>query len=762
MKKILKNYSAYLISFLIIAGITVVIACSGSFLDEDDLHYRIFAPEISHNDAAKPFFRSFHYLYKERKENNINDFDSINSAEWIKFFGGAVIKSDVDFLLYNSRLGQIDSLIFFLIENNYTINSDLRKNTLLTCSDKNKIKEFLYYLGFAKRCEPYSTYAPEWYTEDDKNDPRKNKEAMTDLIDGGLKQISNSKTEFIRERYIFQIERLYFQSGNYSQCYDYYNSNKGSLKISESINNRALGFAAGSLYKMKRFGESNYLFSLLYDRYAPMRTTAYFGFSPKEESDWNESLNLARNTREKEVLWQLLGIYKDPLRSMKEIYRIDPKSDLLDLLLARSVSTAEESFMPLRDSDTQKLNEFRIINEKVSHDLISFIKACSDKGNTNKPYLWDLAAGYLSFAAADFGTARKYLDKTKDETKNDQLVQEQIHLIEIPMLLQQSGSIDSKFESKILNELTWLRSKYNSDYYYGTCDTFKYDGVFDWTIKRLSEKYNAQGELIKSHCLNAYDEASFYFNGKNAAAMIAYMDKKDKSDFDKFILSLYPIKQTDIYEFQAVNLMVQHRTTEAIDKFEQCPGSGDKVLAGDPFLIHINDCHDCDHDARQKTKYTKLNFVKKMAELEQKINSDPANSSAYCFELANGLYNITYFGNARLFYQTAINGYGYYSFDYEDNNSVNKNSAIFNCGEAETYYKKAIGFSKNNEFKAKCLIMAAKCEHDSFFMSMPKGFNRTFRAGSYFGLLKKSYSQTKYYKEIIRECGYFRTYLRKN
>ncbi len=90
-----------------------------------------------------------------------------------------------------------------------------------------------------------------------------------------------------------------------------------------------MGYAAGAFYKMKNFGESNYLYSLIYDKYPEMRNTAYFGFAPREESDLMESLKLAKTDREKEIIWQLVGIYTDPLRGMKEIYKLDPKSDLL-------------------------------------------------------------------------------------------------------------------------------------------------------------------------------------------------------------------------------------------------------------------------------------------------------------------------------------------------------------------------------------------------------------------------------------------------
>ena len=57
--------------------------------------------------------------------------------------------------------------------------------------------------------------------------------------------------------------------------------------------------------------------------------------------------------------------------------------------------------------------------------------------------------------------------------------------------------------------------------------------------------------------------------------------------------------------------------------------------------------------------------------------------------------------------------------------------------------------------------MLAKCEQNEFFRTKPENYPGDFKAGKYFRLLQKDYSETNYYKEIINECGYFRTFLNK-
>ena len=70
------------------------------------------------------------------------------------------------------------------------------------------------------------------------------------------------------------------------------------------------------------------------------------GFHPWEDADWNSTLSMAKNIREKAVLWHMFGVYADPLKGMKEIYKLDSKSELIDLLLVRSINIAEKKLLP--------------------------------------------------------------------------------------------------------------------------------------------------------------------------------------------------------------------------------------------------------------------------------------------------------------------------------------------------------------------------------------------------------------------------------
>ena len=97
-----------------------------------------------------------------------------------------------------------------------------------------------------------------------------------------------------------------------------------------------------------------------------------------EDADWRETLSLAKNAHEREVLWQLLGIYADGLEAINQIYRINPQSPLLELLLVREVNKAEVDWAPNRDLSTYYDSRRRIKTdpEAVGPRRVAALQGC--------------------------------------------------------------------------------------------------------------------------------------------------------------------------------------------------------------------------------------------------------------------------------------------------------------------------------------------------------------------------------------------------
>jgi hypothetical protein len=212
-------------------------------------------------------------------------------------------------------------------------------------------------------------------------------------------------------------------------------------------------------------------------------------------------------------------------------------------------------------------------------------------------------------------------------------------------------------------------------------------------------------------------------------------------------------------EIEAIKLFYANNLEAASDKLAEDAQSGSNGLYGDPFKIRINDCHDCDHAEEQKVAYTQRSFIEKMNQYRLQAIDKPKEAANCYFLMANGFYNATYFGNARMFYATPLVDFGSYAYWYRDFSAIN--SMVLNCETALAYYQKAMDASNDKEFKAKCCFMAAKCEQNALFISGQLGNDEDFRAGKYFAMLKNDYRKTNYYKEVIEECKYFNTYAGK-
>lgn len=471
-KNIVK-YRIFPISIVVLVT-GIILACVDVEMDNNPASF--FSPEITHNTKYSPFFLSYHVLYKAQskpdygydfnfKYSYITDFNNINVADWAGYFHNQVNNKDLKYILFKASLGEIDTLIFSIKKLGYPIGNSLKKNSVLKVTDSRSAVDFLYYMGFAKRCEKYVTYErEEWYDpkEKDPNDLRDDNEGISALVDGGLKQLPNVKSDFVKQRYAFQVLRLYYMGKDYDKCIQFYKEHADLLESNAvSIKYRAIGYLAASYYAEKNYGNGNYLYSLIYDQYDTMKTTAYFSFHPQEDKDWQQTLAMAKNNREKEVLWQMFGTYADPFRALKEVYALDPKSDLLDLLLARTVNVEEEKYIyqpgefPGVSEPGNSLNAAQLNAEAINSDLVSFLKSVADKKNTAKPYEWELAAGYLSWAKGEQGF-QKYLDMAKSETKGDSLVAEHVRLIDLLDKVRNGKAGDKSFEESVVPELKWL------------------------------------------------------------------------------------------------------------------------------------------------------------------------------------------------------------------------------------------------------------------------------------------------------------------
>jgi hypothetical protein len=146
---------------------------------------------------------------------------------------------------------------------------------------------------------------------------------------------------------------------------------------------------------------------------------------------------------------------------------------------------------------------------------------------------------------------------------------------------------------------------------------------------------------------------------------------------------------------------------------------------------------------------------------------DNNKSAQYYFELANGYYNITFYGNSWM--ASSFNTRGLLPWGY----TKEQNYDFYDCSRAEENYLKAAKKTANKEFAAQCYFMAAKCEQNKFYNNMPwlpytyymdtvdkEYLREKMKYKNYFSVLKEKYSQTDFYQEALKECNYFNYFVK--
>jgi hypothetical protein len=732
-------------SFCTLAIAGIVWACA----DGGEENYSMFSPEAFVAKDYTPFFYDSNYWYYGQSvevDDNNNRFNDQVVDEWDTYFNHQLNKPTLRYLLLKVSQKGIDSV------NNY-VNGKIAKlkpdSVQINTSklDKAKFNNLFGYLKLAKECEKFAVIAPYgWYDTPPPLPP------VSAKLEGSLSSAFNhSKDPFIKQRLWFQLVRFYFfnddttksKTGaidNKADILVWFNNYKGMFPQNLTYY-RAMGYVAGYYRRKGNYALSNYLYSRCYDYSYELKIPSKFSFHAQQEADWQATLKLAKNNNEKITLWHMLGMEYDPVRAIKEIAALNPKSDKMDLLLSRIINTSEGGYQSnyygkIADTTQQAI-------KKAETRQVNLIDSIASKNNTTKPYYWNLAAGYLNYIYKDYKKAGKFYDAAKKQLPaNDKLVTAQYKLLTILLSIDELQRIDPKTEAKITEPLTWLVNLRDGK---ERITNLRFDPALGICANHIAQIYQKQSDWLKAHCFK--DSIDLYDDSTHVQKLVDLMTKPQKSAFEITMLRYYPHKLDELYYHQATLLTYKEEVDKAIEKMSLIKTMSPDTLYGNPFNSRLNDCHDCDHAAHQKQKFSPLTFLKTMQSIKTDLR---AGKDKYrnAWLLANAYYNITYYGNGRLFYQSPIM------------------AEVTDQSIAEKYYLLAKANAQTNEQRARCTFMAAKCERNEYYNHYTADNKNSSldeapvpTAGKYFADLKDHYSNTKYYQEVLQECGYFKSYV---
>jgi hypothetical protein len=767
--------SIFLISVLVLIPDRNIISCSFS-PDPDAYGYNFFNQEVIGDDYYLPILFTWHSFYR-------GTYSVTNDAlieEWRSYFKNIPAYDDVKNVVYSIPVNNLIKCSE-LLNNSGGLPDSLSANSCMNYIYKTKDKDFLTYMLYARRCEPNVNWTGEWST------PEYNLDSLEILKKIGDDLYNSTSNSFMKLKYAFQMVRLAHYANNADECIRLYDQLIEPMKEKSFTRWRALAHKAGSYYMKDDALSATYFFVEVFKNCPALRTEATIGFDIEDESQFQDILGRCRDDQMKAALYAIRAIqpYSKALEDMKTIYQIDPTIDYNDLLLVREVKMLENVYLRAKiynygeyweyDYDLNPEETLFTYDSNYLREFRSFINIVIKENKIRKPALWKLASGYLAVYDADFAFSEKCISDLKNMNVTDNNILKSMKLLQIGMDIRKLHTLDETENERIFQEfqdLTIFEHNFTpallkeinlTDYLNPDPDIYSSypNNQFRYFLDVLSLIYKKNGNQLKVYLCNSdFESLRMDPNLDLVNGLLDLIDKKGKLPFETYLSTKAGCKN-ELLEVKGTLLLQADNQKEAIKVFKSIPAEFLQknfrfYINADPFAGNLNDCLSCDDSIMEKSDFvflhclTKLQFAEKILSLKKKANGKGEKAAEANYLLGNAFYNTTDFGSAWMAY-AYWRPYGSGSFD---------------CSKAQSYYEKAILLTKNIELAAKCCFMAAKCEHNSYYKREQKNSwdlihipDNYYDYQNFFKLLNEKYTETEYYKEVIKECSYFRQYL---
>ncbi len=736
----------------------------------------VFSPEITvNNKDYQPFFyddyTTFYNGYSVQSPGDL--FKDVNVTDWTGYLKKYTPET-VEYYLYNKEL----DAPLRTISQAKNPEAEFKKQNFkfsLDTSDE-KTQKFVLFTMLARGIETYSNQTYNYWDYDNRVQLNADTD-FTGKVENLYKKQASQKDDFFKNRMWFQVVRSKFYSSDRASVITFFNETQKD-QPKNNLYYQALSYVGGAYKNLKNYEKANATFAQVFNQCKLMMPSALFDYKPLDAAAFKASLNQAPNQAAKEAMYALQGYYTNEFSAMQELYKLNPNSPHIDFVLSRWVNINEQSINIYNEYEKLDIDAKKVkkeLKDKVNAGELKWINEVANDSKVHNPYIWKATAAYFNSLAGDYSKADNLLKSAHTLAENSNQ-KGQVRSLRLLNNLLSVDQIDLKAEGKLIEDVNWL-------FYEETFPVKDYvsegrtDYLQSFTKKYISALYKKQGDELMSEL--TYPIKGFFKDQKQSNAMEKLLLSSQRSAWQDIFVGIYPYKLADIYESRGIYLFYQDKIDEAIAEFEKITPFESKTynwekdtyetqmvdyktaqFPGNPFNGKIKDCNDCDHTAKQSVKYSQLEFLYKVNEMKAKI---AAGEDVYSNALlvGNAFYNTSFFGNGRFFYYNEIiNEYG--------NSISNEHSKmLYGMENVQKYYNIAKKAAADNEQKAKMAYMLAKTQRNDFY------YNKYFSTTTYWGYpdgpvvqkwqgfvdLKTNYSDTKYYQDVIAECGYFRKYL---
>lgn len=676
------------------------------------------------------------------------------------------------------------------------------KNQMLQYLFKNKDDEAINYLKFAKNCEFFNTWLDDpWERNMTMTLPQRTK-----LLNQAVKISKNIKNEDLKLRYAFLAIRLAFYNRDFEIIREIFDAIFQQIKEKNILYYWSLYFrtiAEPDTVKASFFAAQVFV-------HAPDKRFMVMQHY-NTQTNVLEVLKFAKTNIEKANVYFLAAIKKHDksLDYIKKVYALQPNFHGLDLILLREVNKLEDwiltpyfsqfepsvsgqNYWDENENDFSNLQKRVISDRKYAQELLNFITKVDLREHHNQT-LWKFSKAYLNYLTQNYETSLFLLDELKSKTKIDKEKQH-IDLLRALVLTANQpkgeGVIMQEVKSIILNhknhkkfifaigrELEYLgnttdaallyakieRNYGNEEGYYGD------ENASYWRNK------NAVGGYINffSHY---FDYLNVVYTPKQMEDLIEniLINHTKKDVFSVYLYQNITTNVSQLYDllgtkyirinhlskalanFKKVNQFYWNEAYSAWEKNEDEYTLGNHVFDKNPFFeLKYTPKFIPKQDSIRLNKKSIVNQL--IRYINKAENPKEPNKDYYYFLVANGYFNMTYYGNSWMMRRY------YHSTNIQPIAMVD-DAEYFQCNSAKTYYLLALKHAKTEKFKALCLRMIGRCEKNRLTYNLEtkndieyENQNEyLFQNNPFYQDLKKNYAN--YYDDLMTNCASFENY----
>ena len=327
-------------AFLLFALNQQTQACA--WYDPDYEYFNLFTQSIIKDKSYLPFLLSYSSKFYGA-EVHVHD---ENIEAWQTFFGNKYNYAETEYLV--NKVSYYDLNEF----KKGTTNNTFLKKLGPTFYTQNK--EAIDYLLQAKYMEPYMQIKfvgnPDNYYFSEQTasvnasnlDYNKTLAALTNLYNA-------TKNPEIKLRYAYQIVRFNHYTQNYQEAVDAFKKYVEPLNLTSAPYYLALDQMAGALRGLGKSQDANWNFFKVFSASKSRKESAFTSMKLSDSTSFKDLMARAQSPEEKNMATFLLAYqdYSNPIPAMEKMYDIDPNSEILKVLAARSINELERSYLPI-------------------------------------------------------------------------------------------------------------------------------------------------------------------------------------------------------------------------------------------------------------------------------------------------------------------------------------------------------------------------------------------------------------------------------